>query len=257
MTKVPIVFVSAAVVALVAACGAGSPEAQSPVAATSSIGSGTSSTTGDGSDAGSDAGASSSSESDAAPPTEDSGGTEAARPAQGAPSLDLAGLPIGVNADGGCLTVRLLSSASEVPPGMGLRITGVSFTPRAIEVGSAGCTGHDAACLGLTLTESSTDECVVPIESAGGAAPGELVSVSIQASIDCPPGQTPACLAYKEKVREDFREQEPVTVGVPDSASGSTDSSDAPSDSSDSSSDASSDSSAGGQSPPDSSSSGG
>src|SRR4051812_14661753 len=152
-------------------------------------------------------------------PPPETGGTEAPRTDQSSkPAIEVAGLPIGVNSDGYCVDVRLLRSASEVPPGMRLVVTGVSVDP--FGVGGDGCSGQSGApCLGLALTESSTDECVVPVTPPPGTPSADGVPVTVAASVDCPSGQDAACRAFRDRLDVDAKDQSATTdISPPDTS---------------------------------------
>ncbi|MGZ4626795.1 MAG: hypothetical protein ACXV3S_11005 [Kineosporiaceae bacterium] len=196
MPRISVVCLGAVALAVLSACGSTTAGGQSPVAAASAT--------------------DSSSESDPAPPTETSG-TEPARPPQDSqPSLEVASLPIGANADEGCLTIRFLASASEVPPGLRLAVTRVWFDPEAIEIGGSGCSGETPSCLdGLNLTESTSDECFAAIRTADPGAVGDQVEVEVAATVDCPQDSLPACTAFKEKLDSDEQSVGVAHIVVP------------------------------------------
>lgn len=200
MSKLSVICLSAAALATVAGCGRGSPVTQDPVAATSSINSGA-------------AGASTQADT---PPAETSGGTEPPRATrEPPPAVEVASLPIGTNRDGNCLSVRLLSGASEVPAGLRLVITAVTFQPGAIELSGSGCSGGQTSCLGLVLTESSDDECSVPIRATGLPSGSDGVEVVVAARVECPAGQGAACNDYKHTLEKDQRSEGSASVDVP------------------------------------------
>jgi len=129
----------------------------------------------------------------------------------------VASLPLGANVDGdGCLTIRFLGAASEVPAGMSLVVTRVGFDPAAIEFGGSGCSGRTRVCgPGLVLTESGSDECFASVRSDPGAA-GSKVEVQVAATVDCIGGQVAACVRYKEEVEGDKGSEDLRTVEVPE-----------------------------------------
>jgi hypothetical protein len=159
----------------------------------------------------------SSSESDTTPPTETSA-TEPARRSQSEQgSLTVASLPIGANADEGCLGIRFLRAASEVPADMKLVVTRVRFKPEAIEFGGSGCSGRTPVCSdGLVLTESGSDECFASIRTSDSGAVGTRVEVEVAASVDCAGAQVAACVRFKEKLDSDERSVGAATISVPE-----------------------------------------
>ena len=158
----------------------------------------------------------SSSGADTTPPVE-TGGTESARPTQGGQgSLVTASLPIGANVDGdGCLTIRFLDAASEVPANMRLVLTLVEFDPKVFELVGSGCSGSDPVCtVGLVLTETGTDECMALVKS-DAAAVGTRVRVKVTAAVDCTGGQVADCADYQKKLQSDADSEQLGTVEVP------------------------------------------
>src|SRR4051794_40364547 len=133
MPRVAFALLCAAVLALLPACGSAGQQG----AAASAALTGSSSSSGD----------DSTSESDTAPATE-TGGTESAGPAQGGQgSLKVASLPLGANVDAeGCLSIRFQGSASEVPTGMTLVVTGIWFDPEVFTFGGSACPGERSRC---------------------------------------------------------------------------------------------------------------
>src|SRR4051812_16146501 len=188
--------VTLAVFVALTACGPGS---QSPVAATAPTGDAGASTSVDtSSEQASPAGSYDASD---APPPAETGGTEQAGPTGGAePSLSVASLPIGANAYQGCLTVRFIGSASEIPAGLGLLVTGVTFDPPTLAISGPGCPGERVSCLGgLTLTESSSNECFLPVGSAG--PPFRRTTHGVAAPGHRPQDPSPDWLGLPEKLR--------------------------------------------------------
>ena len=142
------------------------------------------------------------------------------------------------------MTVRFVGSASEVPAGLRLVVTGISFDP-AVTMGGNGCGGSRIWCLdGPVLTESSSDECFVRV--VGSPDGDTTATVQVAARVDCPPGRRADCLAFEQRLVADGQSVGPRTVVVPaasapapdSSTDSSTDSS--PGSSTDSSPDASS-----------------
>jgi len=151
----------------------------------------------------------------------------------------VASLPLGANVDGdGCLTIRFLGAASEVPGFLRLVVTRVSFDPQVIAFGGSGCSGRTRVCgAGLVLTETGDDECFASVRSDPGAV-GTKVKVQVAATVDCTGGRAADCARYKEQVDSDKSSEDLGSVEVPEPNEPETTPTDeAPSTSSDSDSD--------------------
>jgi hypothetical protein len=212
MPRIAFACLCAVALAVLPACGSGGQQvAGASAASTGSSSSGSSSTASSSADS---ATGESSSGADTTPPLETSG-TESARASQGGqPSLTVASLPIGANADEKCLTISFEGAASEVPAGMRLVVTGIAFKPKVVQFGGSGCAGETPVCrVGLALTESGSDQCLASIKSDAGAA-GTQVEVQVAATVDCTGGQVPACVRFKEKIESDANNQGIATFEV-------------------------------------------
>jgi hypothetical protein len=205
MRRITFACLCAAALAVLPACGSAGQE----VAGASAASTGSSSTE--------SATSESSSESDTTPPAETSG-TESARRSQSEQaSLTVASLPIGANAGEGCLTIRFLQAASEVPAYLRLVVTRVWFKPEAIAFGGSGCSGRTPVCAdGLVLTESGSDECFASITTGDAGAVGTQVQVQVAATVDCAGGQVAACARFKERLESDENSVGIATVSVPE-----------------------------------------
>jgi hypothetical protein len=201
MPRITFACLCAAALALLPACSSGGQEV--PAVSAASTGSSSADSAGE------------SSGSDAAPPAETSG-TESARPQQNdQASLTVASLPIGANADLGCLVIRFRDAASEVPAGMRLVVHRIWFNSDAIAFGGSGCSGGSPVCQeGLVLTESGSDECFASVTSDAGAV-GMPVVVQVAASVDCVGGNVPACVQFKEKLESDEKNVGTATFSIP------------------------------------------
>jgi hypothetical protein len=211
MPRITFAWLCAAALAVLPACGSTGQEV--PDASMSSTGS----SSADSATSESSSESESTSASDTTPPPETSG-TESARPPQSEqPSLTVASLPIGANADEGCLTIRFLRAASEVPADMRLVVTRVLFKPEAIEFGGSGCSGMTHVCGdGLVLTESGSDECSASITTSDAGAVGTQVEVQVAATVDCAGGHVAACVRFKERLESDEDSVGIATISVPE-----------------------------------------
>ena len=211
MPRIAFACLCAAALAVLPACGSAGQEVTAGSAASTESSSTDSATSESSSES------DSASASDTTPPPE-TGGTEAARsPRSEQPSLKVASLPIGANADGdGCLTIRFLRAASEVPAGMRLVVTRVWFEPEVIQFGGSACPQATPVCRpGLVLTETTRDECFASI-TTGDAAVGSRVEVQVKATVDCVGGQLAACVRFKEKIESDENSEGIATFSVPE-----------------------------------------
>jgi hypothetical protein len=224
MPRLPLVVLSAASLAMVSACGASSLGGQSPVVSAGGISSGTTSTTADSpSSSGSSSRSASSTEPDTAPPTEQSGGTESARPGQGAqPSVEVAQLPIGGNQVAACATVDYEGPA-DIPAGVRIIVTGVSVQPSssAAEVGGSGCSGLDGApCLKYVLVSDGvkTSACNIPIKASGSAGDGTDGHLVLAGRLECPAGHSSDCSSFVQVL---LANPQTITVSPPESSQSS------------------------------------
>jgi len=131
--------------------------------------------------------------------------------------VTVASLPIGVDADEGCLTVRFERAASEVPAGMRVVVTRIRFKPQRIESGGSGCSGRTPLCRdGLVLTQSARDRCFASIRARDADDVGTRVEVQATATVHCPGGQAAACVRYKKRLEGDRQKEGVATVVVPE-----------------------------------------
>jgi len=204
MPRIALACLCAAALAVLPACGSSGQE----VPGVSAASTGSSFT---------DSAGQSSSESDTAPPAETSG-TESARPPQGKqPSVTVASLPIGVDTDEGCLTIRFERAASEVPAGMRVVVTRIRFKPQVIEFGGSGCSGRTPLCRdGLVLTQGGRDKCFASIRARDADDVGRRVEVLARATVYCAAGQAAACVRYKKSLESDRQKEGVATVSVPE-----------------------------------------
>jgi hypothetical protein len=116
----------------------------------------------------------------------------------------VAGLPNGANLHSdGCLTINFLDAASEVPAGMSLVVTGITFKPKAVTFGGSACPQETPVCRpGLVLTETGSDQCFASI-TTGDVPVGSKVKVHIDATVDCTGGEAAACVRYQQLLESD------------------------------------------------------
>jgi hypothetical protein len=114
-------------------------------------------------------------------------GTEAAGPAQGGISVHSAALPIGLNPDDSsndmCVGVNANGPLAELPDGVGIRVTGVTFdrpdlfTPGGRDCGGDNCANYtfriDAKSCSFHVTANGTGQTQIcaDLESSGGSQP--------------------------------------------------------------------------------------
>lgn len=210
MPKIRCAWICVAALGVVTACTSASGGGSTPPVAASGVPTGSA--------------AASSADLASSPPPETSG-TEPAGPAAGSdPALTVASLPIGVNADGeGCVTIRFLRSASEVPAGLRLVVTGVLFDPPP-RTGGSGCAGSRVWCLDRpVLTDSTGDECFVRV--VGSPDGDTMTKVQVTAMVDCPAGRQEDCRAFEQQLTDDAVSEGPTTVTVPAAPAPASDSS--------------------------------
>ena len=209
MPRIVFACLCAAALTVLPACGSSGQEVAAGSAASTESSSADSATSESSSES------DSTSASDTQPPPETSG-TESARSRQTEQaSLTVASLPIGANADLGCLVIRFLNAASEIPADMRLVVTRIWFKPEAVEFGGSGCAGDHQVCReGLVLTESSSDECFASITATGPV--GTRVAVQVAASVDCVGGRVAACLQFKARLQSDENGVGIATFSVPE-----------------------------------------
>jgi len=140
-------------------------------------------------------------------------------------------LPIGgqVNDAQSCVpNVSYLGNA-EIPPGVRLLITGVSFDRPFFKLGGSGCSGEGGtSCLaeGFAFTAvnrgTHAGRCVIPVRAVGGKA-GDTVHLALAGRVDCPADQNAVCAPFVQQLRNDPRT---IELTVPQSSSSSSPSTD-------------------------------
>jgi hypothetical protein len=119
-------------------------------------------------------------------------GTEAAGPAQGGISVHSAALPIGLNPDDSsndmCVGVNANGPLAELPDGVGIRVTGVTFDrPDLFTPGGRDCGGDNCANYTFRIDAKS---CSFHVTANGT---GQTAQVSVLGEMDCPAGHAQTC----------------------------------------------------------------